>query len=53
MPATGRRFMKVNHVIDERYDPYRATDAAIRLLQYNHSILGNWPLALRMILTTC
>ena len=46
MPATGRRFMKVNHVIDERYDPYRATDAAISLLQYNYSILGSWPLAL-------
>ena len=46
MPATGRRFMKVNHVIDERYDPYRATDAAVRLLQYNYSILNSWPLAL-------
>ena len=46
MPATGRRFMKVNHVIDERYDPYRATDAAVRLLQYNYSILKSWPLAL-------
>jgi len=46
MPGTGRRFMKVNHVIDERYDPYRATEAAIRLLQYNHDILDSWPLAL-------
>jgi len=46
MPSTGRRFMKVNHIIDERYDPYRATDAAVRLLQYNYSILKSWPLAL-------
>jgi membrane-bound lytic murein transglycosylase D len=46
MPATGRRFMKVNHVIDERYDPYRATDAAVRLLSYNYSIVKSWPLAL-------
>lgn len=46
MPATGRRFMEVSHVIDERYDPYRATDAAVRLLQYNYSILNSWPLAL-------
>lgn len=46
MPATGRRFMKVNHVIDERYDPYRATQAAIRLLKYNYDILKSWPLAL-------
>lgn len=46
MPATGRRFMKVNHIIDERYDPYRASDAAARLLKYNYSILKSWPLAL-------
>ncbi|TNF98850.1 MAG: LysM peptidoglycan-binding domain-containing protein, partial [Gammaproteobacteria bacterium] len=46
MPSTGRRFMKVNHVIDERYDPFRASDAAVRLLQYNYSILKSWPLAL-------
>jgi membrane-bound lytic murein transglycosylase D len=46
MPATGRRFMKVDHVIDERYDPFRASDAAVRLLQYNYSILKSWPLAL-------
>lgn len=46
MPATGRRFMKVNHVIDERYDPFRATRAAVSLLKYNYSILGSWPLAL-------
>ncbi len=46
MPATGRRFMKVNHVIDERYDPFRATHAAAELLAYNYSILGSWPLAL-------
>jgi len=46
MPATGRRFMKVNHVIDERYDPYRASDAAVKLLKYNYSILKSWPLAL-------
>lgn len=46
MPGTGRRFMKINHVIDERYDPYRSTQAAIRLLQYNYDILQSWPLAL-------
>jgi membrane-bound lytic murein transglycosylase D len=46
MPATGRRFMKVNHIIDERYDPYRASDAAARLLKYNYTILKSWPLAI-------
>lgn len=46
MPATGRRFMTVNHVIDERYDPYRASYAAADLLKYNYGVLGSWPLAL-------
>lgn len=46
MPYTGRRFMKVDHIVDERYDVFRATRAAVKLLAYNHGILKNWPLAL-------
>ena len=46
MPGTGRRFMQVNHVFDERNDPFRATLAAINLLQYDYGILGSWPLAI-------
>ena len=44
--STGRRFMQVDHVVDERMDPYMATDAAAQLLEYNYSVLGSWPMAL-------
>ena len=44
--STGRRFMRVDHVIDERNDPFAATRAAGQLLAYNYSITGNWPMAI-------
>ena len=44
--STGRRFMRVDHVVDERNDPFVATRAAGRLLAYNYSITGNWPMAI-------
>ena len=44
--ATGQRFMRIDHIVDERMDPYIATEAAMSLLQYNYSVLGTWPLAL-------
>lgn len=44
--STGRRFMRVDHVVDERNDPFVATRAAGRLLAYNYSIAGNWPMAI-------
>lgn len=43
---TGRRFMQVDHVVDERRDPYESSRAAARLLKYNYSIIGSWPLAI-------
>jgi membrane-bound lytic murein transglycosylase D len=46
MPGTGRRFLRVNDAVDERLDPYRATEAAAQLLDYNYRLLGTWPLAL-------
>ncbi|MGH2897553.1 MAG: lytic transglycosylase domain-containing protein, partial [Solirubrobacteraceae bacterium] len=46
MRGTGRRFMKVDYVVDERLDPITSTRAAARLLRENYSILGSWPLAL-------
>ena len=46
MPGTGRRFMEVNYVLDERMDPLAASVAAAKLLAYNESVLGTWPLAL-------
>jgi len=44
--STGRRYMRVDHVVDERNDPFAATRAAGRLLAYNYSITGNWPMAI-------
>jgi len=44
--STGRRFMRVDHVVDERNDPFAATRAAGKLLAYNYSIAGNWPMAI-------
>ena len=46
MPSTGRRFMRIDRAIDDRMDPFAATEAAAQLLAYNHRILGTWPLAL-------
>lgn len=44
--STGRRFMRVDHVVDERNDPFTATRAAGQLMAYNYSITGNWPMAI-------
>jgi len=44
--STGRRFLRIDHVIDERNDPFEATRAAGKLLAYNYSITGNWPMAI-------
>lgn len=46
MPATGRLFMRVDHLVDERLDPYRATEAAASLLEQNYGYVGTWPLAI-------
>lgn len=46
MPATGRRYLRVNNVVDERLDPYKATVAAAQLLKHNYSVLQSWPLAI-------
>ena len=44
--TTGRDFMTINDVLDERYDPYVSTRAAAKFLQENYRQLGSWPLAL-------
>ena len=45
MPSTARRYMRVDRLVDERLDPYSATDAAANLMLYNYRLLGTWPLA--------
>ncbi len=46
MRSTGVRYMRIDHIIDERRDPFFSTDAAARLLADNHSVIQSWPLAL-------
>jgi membrane-bound lytic murein transglycosylase D len=46
MPATARQYMRVDHVVDERMDPFIATEGAAKLLKTNYRITGTWPLAL-------
>jgi membrane-bound lytic murein transglycosylase D len=46
MRSTGARYMRIDHIVDERRDPFFATDAAARLLADNHSVIQSWPLAL-------
>lgn len=46
MPATAREYMRVDHVIDERMDPFIATEGAAKLLKFNYKVTGTWPLAL-------
>jgi membrane-bound lytic murein transglycosylase D len=44
--STGRMFLRIDSVVDERLDPYKATDAAARLLKKNLELTGSWPLAI-------
>jgi len=46
MRGTGRRYLRIDEAVDERMDPFRATEAAAQLLDYNYRALGTWPLAL-------
>jgi membrane-bound lytic murein transglycosylase D len=45
MRSTGRQYMKIDMVVDERNDPIRATVAAAKKMKQNFNMLGNWPLA--------
>ncbi|MEE4166413.1 MAG: lytic transglycosylase domain-containing protein, partial [Desulfocapsaceae bacterium] len=44
--ATGKEFLRIDYIVDERRDPILAAEAAARLLKKNHALLGSWPLAL-------
>ncbi len=45
MPGTGKRFLRIDRAVDERYDPWRSSEAAAALLRENYRITGAWPLA--------
>lgn len=44
--ATGKEYMTVSGREDDRLNPVKATQAAAELLQHNHELLGDWPLAI-------
>src|SRR5262245_2052549 len=46
MRSTGRLFMRVDNVVDERLDPYASSVAAAQLLARNRELTGSWPLAI-------
>ncbi len=47
MPATARKYgLRVNSLVDERFDVQKSTEAAARYLRDLYSMFGNWELAL-------
>lgn len=46
MPRTGREYMRVNALIDERRDPIESSRAAAAYLKQAYEFLGSWPLAI-------
>jgi membrane-bound lytic murein transglycosylase D len=44
--STGLRYMQIDHIIDERRDPFLATPAAAQLLSDNYAVIQSWPLAI-------
>lgn len=43
---TGKQYLRIDRFTDERLDPFRASEAAARLLRRNQELTGSWPLAL-------
>jgi membrane-bound lytic murein transglycosylase D len=47
MPPTGKGYgLEIGSMIDERFDPYMATDAACQYLSKLYAIYGDWSLSL-------
>ncbi len=46
MRGTGKLYLRINDLYDERNDPIAATHAAAKLLLHNYEELGSWPLAI-------
>ena len=44
--STGKEFLTIDYIIDERRDPLISARAAARFLKRNYQQLGTWPLAL-------
>lgn len=46
MENSVSNFLVLNDFVDERYDPWRETEAAIKKLKENYKYFKDWPLAL-------
>ncbi len=46
MRGTGRLYLKIDYLVDERRDPIASTSAAAKLLIGNYRELQSWPLAI-------
>ena len=47
MPATGKLFgLEINSLVDERMDPFKATDAACRFLSSMYAVFQDWNLVI-------
>lgn len=47
MPATGKMYkLEINSLVDERRDPYRSTQAAVKYLKDMYAIYGDWNLVI-------
>jgi membrane-bound lytic murein transglycosylase D len=46
LSETGKQYMTINKLVDERRDPLLSTTAAAKLLRDNYEKLQSWPLAL-------
>jgi len=46
MRGTGKEYLKINYLVDERRDPIYSTVAAAKLLSHNYRQLQAWPLAI-------
>ncbi|MGD9201924.1 MAG: transglycosylase SLT domain-containing protein [Chitinispirillia bacterium] len=46
MRSTGRLYLKINYLVDERRDPLLSTYAAAKHLTRNYKHLKSWPLAI-------
>jgi membrane-bound lytic murein transglycosylase D len=46
LAKTGKRYLHINSLVDERRDPIVSTDGAARMLKENLLLLRGWPLAI-------
>ncbi len=44
--GTGRRYLRIDSAVDERFDPFLSSEAAAALLRDNYERTGAWPLAI-------